>query len=69
MATPRKEFRISVVRAKARLARGTARFGDLLMVARYRAQTPDEALVELQPRLTYYRFVRTGVLLDAGTPF
>lgn len=69
MAAPRKAFRLSVVRAKSRLARGNALFGDLLVVARYRAQTPDEALAALQPRLTYYRFVRTGVLLDAGTPF
>lgn len=69
MATTRKEFRISVVRAKSRVARGTARLSDLLTVARYRAQTPDEALVALQSRVVYYRFVRTGVLLDAATPF
>lgn len=69
VATPREEFRLSVVRAKSRVARGNALLGDLLVVARYRAQTPDEALVALQPRLAYYRFIRTGVLLDAGTPF
>lgn len=69
MTTPRKAFRLSVVRAKSRVARGTARLSHMLTVVRYRAQTPDEVLVALQPRLTYYRFIRTGVLLDAATPF